>query len=210
MQDVSSPQISAMCLTPMKTKAAEQWTPDRSAILAHQAIRSFTELVRPYERSAYLAALAIAADPAMAERIVFEATYSIHREMLYGMQIERLRSRLIESVVSVGRDLVGLTESEEHETWEASIVATMESSHLDSDQGAQRETLMIALMTLPQFQRVVITLRDILHLASSEIAQILSIPLSHVTGALSRARFGLYRRLSTSTQVTTHCSTKTD
>jgi DNA-directed RNA polymerase specialized sigma24 family protein len=179
------------------TQAVESTRRDLERPAVHN-LRACVDLIRPHERSIYLLALAISADAKVAEEIVVEGSCRVVTHLRHNGQLNLLKAQLLESVISAGCDLVGITEGEPDVQWDSSIDTPWELSHLNADDHLVREVLMIALFTLPQLQRVVIVLRDFLRLTSTEISLLLGFPRVKITYALSCARFGLYLNLSTS------------
>jgi len=200
MQEPESRQIPGMPLTSTIVTDANQVAALSScaknpvAFVPYDSVRSFTELIRHFEKPLYLVAVAIAADGQMAERIIFEATYRAFKSLRHDSRIEQqAKLFLIENVVSVGRDLVGIEEGDADTKEIPSSDRVSDLSGFGPHKTVVRETLTMALRTLPQLQRVVIVLRDCLRLTTVEISHILGIPRTNVIESLSQARFGVYK-----------------
>ena len=153
--------------------------------------QAFTDLIRPFEREVYLLSFAVAGNSKLAEEIALEATYRAFKARKHVSTIERLRSSLIGAVISTGRDLAGFLAHSKPEA----AVSGRRASEPNSRSGLSSAVLMNALLDCAPVERVVIVLRDTLHLTCSEIAEILNLPVEAVKHSLSSARLGICRML---------------
>jgi|SRR6516165_1135495 DNA-directed RNA polymerase specialized sigma24 family protein len=156
--------------------------------------QAFTDLIRLFEGEVYLLCFAVAGNPELAEEIALEATYRAFTARKHILTIEQLRSSLIGAVISTGRDLAGFVARSEAQ-FDVSGHGPSESLSSHSRSGLSPAALVNALLDCAPVERVVIVLRDTLHLTCSEIAQILNLPLDAVKHSLSSARLGICRML---------------
>ena len=156
--------------------------------------QAFTDLIRLFEGEVYLLCFAVAGNPELAEEIALEATYRAFTARKHILTIEQLRSSLIGAVISTGRDLAGFVARSEAQ-FDVSGHGPSESLSPHSRSGFSPAALVNALLDCAPVERVVIVLRDTLHLTCSEIAQILNLPLDAVKHSLSSARLGICRML---------------
>ena len=156
--------------------------------------QAFTDLIRPFEREVYLLCFAVAGDPQLAEEIAFEATYRAFTARTHISTIEQLRSSLIGAVISTGRDLAGFIARSKPQAAVSGHGAS-EPLNRHSRSGLGSTALVNALLDCAAVERVVIVLRDTLHLTCSEIAEILNLPVEAVKHSLSSARLGICRML---------------
>src|SRR3974390_3292949 len=90
---------------PVSTPGSQLVRQGRCARLGNA--RAFNDLLRLFEREVYLLSFAVAGNSKLAEEIALEATYRAFKARKHVSTIERLRSSLIEAVISTGRDLEG-------------------------------------------------------------------------------------------------------
>jgi len=161
---------------------------------------SFYELVHPYERAVFLAALSLTRNDADAEDVAQEAILkafkyigSFRHEAKFStwliqiaineakMKIRKNRSHLYESIdepqVSEGGDYI----PKDFADWREIPSEALERKEL-------RDALASALNSLPEKYRTVMMLRDVQQLSISETAQALGISEANVKTRLSRAR----------------------
>jgi DNA-directed RNA polymerase specialized sigma24 family protein len=174
------------------TPRSESVRQDRCARLGNA--QAFADLIRPLEREVYLLCFAVAGNPKLAEEIALEATYRAFAAREHISTIEQLRSSLIGAVIGTGRDLAGFVAY-----WkpQAAVLDHGASEPLNplSRSGLSPAALVNALLDCAPVERVVIVLRDTLHLTCSEIAEILNVPIEAVKHSLSSARLGICRML---------------
>jgi RNA polymerase sigma-70 factor (ECF subfamily) len=156
--------------------------------------QAFTDLMRPFEREVYLLCFAVAGNSKLAEEIELEATYRAFNARKYISTIEQLRSSLIGAVISTARDLEGFVACSKPQA-DVSGHGDPEPLNRRSRTGQSPVALVIALLDCAPIERVVIVLRDTLHLNCSEIAEILNLPIEAVKHSLSSARLGICRML---------------
>lgn len=167
----------------------------------------FHDLIRPYERSAYVMALSMLKNEADAEDVAQEAFLKAFRN---------LRSFRAESKFSTW--LLSITLNEARNRLRRRNAVKMES--LDEPPGEQehvspallrdwreipsqtlermevREMLQQAITSLPPIYREVLLLRDVEELSINESAEALSITISSVKVRLHRARIMLQKKLA--------------
>jgi DNA-directed RNA polymerase specialized sigma24 family protein len=174
-------------------------TPGSVLVRQHQCARlgsaqAFTDLIRPFEKEVYLLSLAIAGNPKLAEEIALEATYRAFTARKNISTIEQLRSSLVGAVIATGRDLAGFVARSKPPAAVSGHGAS-EPLNPNSRSGLSPAALVNALLDSAPVERVVIVLRDTLHLTCSEITEILDLPREVVKQTLSSARLGIYRIL---------------
>jgi RNA polymerase sigma-70 factor (ECF subfamily) len=165
---------------------------DRCSRLGNAQV--FTDLIRPFEREVYLLCFAVAGNPKLAEEIALEATYRAFTERKHISTIEQLRSSLIGAVISTGRDRAGFVARSKPQA-DVSDHGASDPLNRHSRSGLSPAALMNALQDCAPVERVVIVLRDTLHLTCSEIAGILNLPIEAVKHSLLTARLGICRML---------------
>jgi RNA polymerase sigma-70 factor, ECF subfamily len=163
--------------------------------------QAFYELVRPYERGIYLAALSIVNNDADAEDVVqeailkaFKAIGSFRAEAKFStwmiqitinearMKLRKDRRHLYESLDQPNKgDDEGDYIPRDFADWREIPSEALENERL-------REGLKMALASLPQKYRQVLILRDIEHLNIAETAKLIGISESAVKTRLLRAR----------------------
>lgn len=160
----------------------------------------FYELVRPYERAVFLAALAIVKNDADAEEVAQEAVLKAFKALGRFRQESKFSTWLIqiainEAKMKLRKDRRHLYESIEQgqqseegdyiprdfADWREIPSQTLERREL-------REALTKALQSLPEKYRTILILRDVNHLSITETAQILGLSEANVKTRLSRAR----------------------
>ena len=156
--------------------------------------QAFTDLMRPFEREVYLLCFAVAGNSKLAEEIALEATYRAFTARKQISTIDQLRSSLIEAVISTGRELAGFVSRPKPQT-DVSDHGASEPLNLHSRFCHSPAALVSALQDCAPVERVVIVLRDTLHLTCFEIAEILNLPIEAVKHSLSSARLGICRVL---------------
>ncbi len=162
----------------------------------------YTELIRPYERSVFMAALAVTGNPTDAEDVAQEAFLKAFRalptfrsEARFSTWLERIavneaRLRLRRLRIEKSEPL---PEEEPEDGGYAPVLLSdwreIPSEALEKKE--LREVLAGALMRLPEKYREIVTLRDIRHLSIAETAQVLGLTEGTVKTRLLRARLKL-------------------
>lgn len=162
----------------------------------------FYELIRPYERRVYAAALAILRNPVDAEDAAQEAMLKALRHIRQfraearfstwliqiavneaRMRLRRERSDLLEPIVG-RRDEEGNYTPRDFADWREIPSEALERKEI-------REKLAEALASLGEIYREVFVLRDMQHLSIEETAEALGISTASVKTRLLRARLML-------------------
>jgi len=168
----------------------------------------FYELVRPYERAVFVAALSLTRNEADAEEVAQEAMLkafkyigSFRREAKFStwliqiaineakMKIRKNHSHLYESIGEPQASDDGDYIPKDFADWREIPSEALERKEL-------RETLTLALTSLPEKYRTVIMLRDVQQLSIAETAQVLGISEANVKTRLSRARLQMREALA--------------
>jgi RNA polymerase sigma-70 factor (ECF subfamily) len=200
---------------PAMTKTSEKAGPlSAESFLIHRVINGeiecFYELVRPYERAIFLAALSLIRNEADAEDIVQEAVlkafkglHSFRQEAKFStwliqitlneakMRLRKDRRHLYESLDEGQRSEDGDYVPKDLADWREIPSEALEQKEL-------REALIKALNSLPEKYRTVFVLRDVQKLSIAETVQALGISEASVKTRLSRARLKMRDTLATS------------
>jgi RNA polymerase sigma-70 factor (ECF subfamily) len=163
-------------------------------------VEAFYELVRPYERAAFLAALSLVKNDADAEEVAQEAVLKAFKNLSRFRQEAKFSTWLIqisinEAKMKLRKDRRYLYESldegqqnndgdyipKDFADWREIPSEALEQSEL-------REALAKALDSLPEKYRTVFILRDVQHLSINETAHALGLSEANVKTRLSRAR----------------------
>jgi RNA polymerase sigma-70 factor (ECF subfamily) len=161
---------------------------------------AFYELVRPYERAVFLAAVAIVKNDADAEEVAQEAVLKAFKTLGRFRQEAKFSTWLIqiainEAKMKLRKDRRYLYESidqgqqsdegdyipKDFADWREIPSQVLERREL-------RDALTAALESLPEKYRTILILRDVNHLSITETAQILGLSEANVKTRLSRAR----------------------
>ena len=161
---------------------------------------AFYELVRPYERAVFLAAVAIVKNEADAEEVAqeavlkaFKALGRFRQESKFStwliqiaineakMKLRKDRRHLYESIEQGQRSDDGEYIPRDFADWREIPSQALERREL-------RDALTKALESLPEKYRAILILRDVNHLSITETAQILGLSEANVKTRLSRAR----------------------
>jgi RNA polymerase sigma-70 factor (ECF subfamily) len=160
----------------------------------------FHELVRPYERAIFLAALSLVRNEADAEDIVQEAVLNAFKRLHSFRQEAKFSTWLIqitlnEAKMKLRKDRRHLYESldegqcsEDGDYVPKDLADWREIPSEALEQKELREALIKALNSLPEKYRTVFVLRDVQKLSIAETAQVLGISEASVKTRLSRAR----------------------
>ena len=170
----------------------------------------FYELVRPYERAIFLAALSLVRNEADAEDIVQEAVlkafkglHSFRQEAKFStwliqitlneakMRLRKDRRHLYDALDEGRRSEDGDYIPKDLADWREIPSEALEQKEL-------REALIKAVNSLPETYRTVFVLRDVQKLSIAETVQALGISEASVKTRLSRARLKMRDTLATS------------
>jgi RNA polymerase sigma-70 factor (ECF subfamily) len=161
---------------------------------------AFYQLVQPYERAVFLAAVAIVKNDADAEEVAqeailkaFKALGRFRQEAKFStwliqiaineakMRLRKDRRHLYESIDQGRQSDEGDYIPKDFADWREIPSQALERREL-------RDALARALESLPEKYREILILRDVNHLSITETAQILSLSEANVKTRLSRAR----------------------
>lgn len=177
-----------------------------AAILAGDT-QEFHELIRPYERSAYLMALSMLKNEADAEDTVQEAFLKAFRNLrsfraesrfgtwLLSITLNEARNRL-RRANTMKTESLDVPEDEPQHVNPALLRDWREIPSQALERLEVREMLRSAIAALPLIYREVVMLRDIEELSVSESAVALGITESSVKVRLHRARMMLQNKLA--------------
>ena len=184
-------------LTSFQPNAAEQ---DLIQRVKNGEIEVFYELVRPYERGVFLAALSLVKNEADAEEVAQEAILKAFKSLARfrgeakfstwliqiaineaKMKLRRDRRHLYESLEEGPRGDDGDYMPKDYADWREIPSEALEQKEL-------RVALTKALKFLPEKYRSVLVLRDVQQLSIAETSQALGISEANVKTRLSRAR----------------------
>jgi RNA polymerase sigma-70 factor, ECF subfamily len=161
---------------------------------------AFYELVRPYERALFVAALALLKNDADAEEVAQEAVLKAFKNITgfrqeakfstwmiqicineAKMKLRKDRRHLYDSIEEGQQNDEGDYIPKDFADWREIPSEALEQKEL-------REALTKALNSLPEKHRTVLILRDIQHLSINETAKVLGLSESNVKTRLLRAR----------------------
>ena len=163
-------------------------------------VEAFYEMVRPYERAVFLAALSLVKNDADAEEVAQEAILKAFKNLSRFRQEAKFSTWLIQ--ISINEAKMKLRKDRRHlyESMEAGQ-QNDEGDYIPKDfadwreipsealeQKELRRALTQALDSLPEKYRTVMILRDVQHLSITETAQILGLSEANVKTRLCRAR----------------------
>src|SRR5246127_526532 len=163
-------------------------------------VEAFYEMVRPYERAVFLAALSLVKNDADAEEVTQETILKAFKNLSRFRQDAKFSTGLIQ--ISVNEAKMKLRKDRRHlyESMEAGQ-QNDEGDYIPKDfadwreipsealeQKELRRALTQALDSLPEKYRTVLILRDIQHLSITETAQVLGLSEANVKTRLCRAR----------------------
>jgi RNA polymerase sigma-70 factor (ECF subfamily) len=214
-------EAATMTTTSEKALPAENQTWSRNArganaesFLIHRVINGeidcFYELVRPYERAIFLAALSLVRNEADAEDIVQEAALKAFKGLRSFRQEAKFSTWLIqitlnEAKMRLRKDRRHLYESldegrpsEDGDYVPKDLADWREIPSEALEQKELREALINALNSLPEKYRTVFVLRDVQKLSIAETVKALGISEASVKTRLSRARLKMRDTLATS------------
>ncbi len=190
-------EISRCLSTSFQPNIAEQVLIQR---VQNGEIEVFYELVRPYERGVFLAALSLVKNEADAEEVAQEAMLKAFKGLARfrgeakfstwliqiaineaKMKLRRDRRHLYESLEEGLRGDDGDYMPKDYADWREIPSEALEQKEL-------RVALTKALKSLPEKYRSVLVLRDVQQLSIAETSQALGISAANVKTRLSRAR----------------------
>jgi len=163
-------------------------------------VEAFYEMVRPYERAVFLAALSLVKNDADAEEVAQEAILKAFKNLSRFRHEAKFSTWLIQ--ISINEAKMKLRKDRRHlyESMEAGQ-QNDEGDYIPKDfadwreipsealeQKELRRALTQALDSLSEKYRTVLTLRDIQHLSITETAQVLGLSEANVKTRLCRAR----------------------
>src|SRR5467141_51126 len=163
-------------------------------------VEAFYELVRPYERAVFLAALSLVKNDADAEEVAQEAILKAFKNLSRFREEAKFSTWLIQ--ISINEAKMKLRKDRRHlyESMEAGQ-QNDEGDYIPKDfadwrdipsealeQKELRKDLTRALAALPEKYRTVLILRDVQHLSITETAQVLGLSEANVKTRLCRAR----------------------
>lgn len=169
---------------------------------------AFYELVRPCERSVYMAALGIVGNEADAEEVAQEAMLKAFKNLAYfrreskfstwliqitineaRMKLRKGRARLYDSIDEGQRTEDGDYMPRDFADWREIPSEALETKQL-------REAIREALIALPEKYRSVFVLRDVQQLSIEETARALGLTEANVKTRLLRARLKMREALA--------------
>ena len=163
-------------------------------------VEAFYELVHPYERAVFLAALSLVKNDADAEEVTQEAVLKAFKNLPRFRQEAKFSTWLIqicinEAKMKLRKDRRHLYESveegqqnEEGDYIPKDFADWREIPSEALEQKELRKALTRAMDSLPGKYRTVLILRDVQHLSITETAQALGLTEANVKTQLSRAR----------------------
>jgi RNA polymerase sigma-70 factor (ECF subfamily) len=161
---------------------------------------AFYQLVRPYERAVFLAAVAIVKNDADAEEVAQEAVLKAFKALGRFRQEAKFSTWLIQIAINeakmrLRKDRRHLYESidqgqpnDEGDYIPKDFADWREIPSQALERRELRDALAKALESLPEKYREILILRDVNHLSITETAQILGLSEANVKTRLSRAR----------------------
>jgi RNA polymerase sigma-70 factor (ECF subfamily) len=188
----------------METLATPVQPEHTQAVLVERVLNGenqlFYELIRPCERSAYVAAFSLLANEADAEEVAQEAIYKAFKNLRQFRAEARICTWLIQIVINEARmrrrkdrkhlfeSIDQIQESEEGDYLPKELADWREIPSEALERKEIRELLAQALASLPEKYRVVFMLRDVQNMNIAETAQTLGISPGAVKTRLLRAR----------------------
>jgi RNA polymerase sigma-70 factor (ECF subfamily) len=161
---------------------------------------AFYELVRPYERAVFLAALSIVKNDADAEEVAQEAILKAFKGLSRFRQEAKFSTWLIQIAINEAKmklrkdrrhlyeSLEGGQQNDEGDYIPKDFADWREIPSEALEQRELREALTKALESLPEKYRTVLILRDVQHFSINETAKTLGLSEANVKTRLSRAR----------------------
>lgn len=173
-------------------------------------LNHFHELIRPYERRAFLIAFSILRNHDDAEDAVQQAMAKIFQHMAQLAEVDKFcqwAMRIVENEARMYRrkrheHLFQPLNAESDENVHPKHFHPRDFAdwrHLPSEvleQGELRNTIMDAVTSLPEIYREIFVLRDMEHLSMAQVAEILDISIPAIKTRLHRARLLMRERLA--------------
>jgi len=163
-------------------------------------VEAFYELVRPYERAVFLAALSLVKNDADAEEVAQEAVLKAFKNLSRFRQEAKFSTWLIQISINEAKmklrkdrrylyeSLDGGQQNDEGDYIPKDFADWREIPSEALEQSELREALTQAMNSLPEKYRTVLFLRDVQHLSINETAQALGLSEANVKTRLCRAR----------------------
>ncbi len=174
-----------------------------SALVVGSQVASYAALVRPFERTIYLVALAFVNNAEEAVEIAQETVFRAFRSLATLGQAEQFKTWLIRIASSEARaflrgrkqincDDVIMDEEADDFEYTPHPLTQWDPRPIDVIKQKQtRDALREALEGLPRKDRVILFLRDVLRLTTTESAKVLGVSEQTIRKRLARARFEL-------------------
>jgi RNA polymerase sigma-70 factor (ECF subfamily) len=169
----------------------------------------FHELVRPYERTVYLAALAILRHEADAEEAAQDAVIKAMTHLAQLREDTKFKNWLLQIATNEARMRRRRDRQVKFESLENTPPANEDGGFVPHEFADWREipsdtlerkelrqALMRAVVTLPDMYREVFLLRDVEHLSGVEVAEALGVTTATVKVRLHRARLMMREQLA--------------
>ncbi|MGC2184861.1 MAG: sigma-70 family RNA polymerase sigma factor [Terriglobales bacterium] len=163
-------------------------------------VDAFYELVRPYERAVFLAALSLVKNDADAEDVAQEAVLKAFKNLARFRQEAKFSTWLIQISINEAKMKLrkerrhlyeSIDEGQQREDGDYIPKDFADWREIPSEALEQKElrcALTKALDSLPEKYRTVLILRDVQHLSITETAQVLGLSEANVKTRLCRAR----------------------
>jgi RNA polymerase sigma-70 factor, ECF subfamily len=181
-------------------------TPDESQLIAQTlsgATEAFYELIRPHERSVYVAAFSILRNSAEAEDVAQESILKSFRHLSKFRGESKFSTWLLRITMNEARmrlrrqhrelyEPAGLREEDDETAYEPIEFGDWREIPSEALERKEiREVLQKALASLPEIYREVIVLRDVRQLSVAEAAEVIGVGEGTVKTRLVRARLQL-------------------
>jgi RNA polymerase sigma-70 factor, ECF subfamily len=198
--------VAAVCSQPLDAQATHERELIQRVLAGETDL--FYELIRPYERGVFLAAVSILKNDADAEDAAQEAVLKAYKYLARFRQESKFSTWLIQIAINeakmrLRKDRRYLYESLDNgqQTDEGDYIPTdfadwREIPSQALEQSELREALNQALLALPEKYRTVLILRDVQQMSIAETAKALGISEENVKTRTSRARLQMRDRLA--------------
>jgi len=198
--------VAAACSQPLDAQATHERELIQRVLAGETDL--FYELIRPYERGVFLAAVSILKNDADAEDAAQEAVLKGYKYLARFRQESKFSTWLIQIAINeakmrLRKDRRYLYESLDNgqQTDEGDYIPTdfadwREIPSQALEQSELREALNQALLALPEKYRTVLILRDVQQMSIAETAKALGISEENVKTRTSRARLQMRDRLA--------------
>ncbi len=158
---------------------------------------AFGLLVERHGASARRVALVILRDEHDADDAAQDGLVAAWRSLERFDQARPFRPWLMRIVVNAARDLARRRSVRETERLSPGVATTIRTPEEDTERALLRDGLKQALATLPERQRMVVTLFDAEGFSHAEIAELVGAPVGTVRSELFHARRALREELGT-------------